>query len=386
MRSSTSASRTCPTKSGVPIGNWRSVGHSHNAFFAESFIDELAHARGGGPVEVPARSAGGMRPVTPPMLTLVAQKAGWGRPLPAGRARGLALHEASAPSSRPGDRGLAGRQAAARCIAWSARFDCGVVVHPQGVAQRVESSVVFGLSAALFGRIDIERRRRQAEEFSRLPAADAGANAPDRNPHGAQRRGAHRDGRAGAAAGRAGAGERAVRADRPPTARAAAGAVADLSVERRLMAMPTTFARSRSRCCVPNTARSRKRPQLHAIEHDHHRVGTKRRAVGRSLSSTWPIGGAGWVEASTTISPSLSCGRTSAHVRRICTCGRIGGRWMGAPMYAVTVRTHALAQPGNTSAVTLKHITSRSRDWPVMEPPRGRWSSRSPSCAGMAAC
>ncbi|HSB22348.1 MAG TPA: molybdopterin cofactor-binding domain-containing protein [Burkholderiaceae bacterium] len=143
------------TFSGVPIGNWRSVGHSHNAFFAESFVDELAHAAGADPLKFRLALLGD-KPRHAAVLNLAAQKAGWGRPLPAGRARGLALHESFGTivaqvvelSLTAGKRPRVHRVVCA--------LDCGVVVHPQGVAQQVESSVVFGLSAALYGRIDIE--------------------------------------------------------------------------------------------------------------------------------------------------------------------------------------------------------------------------------------
>ena len=80
------------THSGVPVGNWRSVGHSHNAFFSESFVDELAHAAGRDPVAFRLAMLEGM-PRHAAVLKLVAEKSGWGTPLPAGTARGVALHE-----------------------------------------------------------------------------------------------------------------------------------------------------------------------------------------------------------------------------------------------------------------------------------------------------
>jgi isoquinoline 1-oxidoreductase beta subunit len=142
------------THSGVPIGNWRSVGHSHNAFFAESFVDELAHAAGIDALKFRLDLLG-HRPRHAAVLTLAAQKAGWGQPLPAGRARGIALHESFGTIvAQVVEMSLANKQPRVHRVVCA--LDCGVVVHPQGVAQQVESSVVFGLSAALFGRIDIE--------------------------------------------------------------------------------------------------------------------------------------------------------------------------------------------------------------------------------------
>ena len=75
---------------GVPIGFWRSVGSSQNAFIVESFIDELAHAAGQDPYEY-RRALLGKSPRHKAVLELAATKAGWGTPLPAGRGRGIAV-------------------------------------------------------------------------------------------------------------------------------------------------------------------------------------------------------------------------------------------------------------------------------------------------------
>ena len=155
------------TRSGVPVGNWRSVGHSHNAFFSESFIDELAHAAGRDPLRFRLDLLT-TKPRHAAVLTLAAQKAGWGQPLPAGRARGLALHESfdtivaqvvevSIVDKRP------------RVHRVVCALDCGVVVHPQGAAQQVESSVIYGLSAALHGRIDIDGGVVKQKNFPDYP-------------------------------------------------------------------------------------------------------------------------------------------------------------------------------------------------------------------------
>lgn len=155
------------TTSGVPIGNWRSVGHSHNAFFSEGFIDELAHAAGQDPVRFRLEMLAGM-PRHAAVLRLAADKAGWGTPLRAGRARGVALHESfgtivaqvlevSLESGRP------------RVHRVVCALDCGVAVHPPGVAAQVESAVAYGLSAALAGRIDIEGGAVRQTSFADYP-------------------------------------------------------------------------------------------------------------------------------------------------------------------------------------------------------------------------
>jgi len=77
--------------SGVPVQWWRSVGHSHNGFAVEAFFDELAHAGGKDPYEL-RRALLANQPRMRAVLELVAQKAGWGKPLPPGRGRGIATH------------------------------------------------------------------------------------------------------------------------------------------------------------------------------------------------------------------------------------------------------------------------------------------------------
>jgi isoquinoline 1-oxidoreductase beta subunit len=155
------------TYSGVPIGNWRSVGHSHNAFFSESFIDEVAHALAQDPLKFRLELLAD-KPRHAAVLSLAAQKAGWGQPLPAGRARGIALHESFGTiAAQVIEVSLSGAQARVHRVVCA--LDCGVVVHPQGVAQQVESSVVFGLSAALFGRIDIEAGAVRQKNFPDHP-------------------------------------------------------------------------------------------------------------------------------------------------------------------------------------------------------------------------
>jgi isoquinoline 1-oxidoreductase subunit beta len=141
------------TRHAVPVGFWRAVGHSHNAFFAESFIDELARHSHHDPVdyrlallrEMPRHAA---------VLRLAAETAGWNRPLAAGRARGVALHESfdSIVAEVVEVSIEAGKPRVHRVVC---AIDCGTVVNPGIVAQQMESGVVFALTAALYGRIDI---------------------------------------------------------------------------------------------------------------------------------------------------------------------------------------------------------------------------------------
>ncbi|CAN5863789.1 xanthine dehydrogenase family protein molybdopterin-binding subunit [soil metagenome] len=150
------------THSGVPVGFWRSVGHSHNAFFSEAFIDELAFEARQDPVafrlsllaDAPRHAA---------VLELAADKAGWGLPLAAAgsagnsrrRARGVALHESFGTIvAQVVEVSLQGGQPRVHRVVCAA--DVGTVVNPGIVAQQMESAVIFGLSAALYGRIDIK--------------------------------------------------------------------------------------------------------------------------------------------------------------------------------------------------------------------------------------
>jgi isoquinoline 1-oxidoreductase beta subunit len=136
------------------VGSWRSVGHSHNAFFGESFIDELAHATQRDPVAFRLALLEGM-PRHAAVLKLAADKAGWGGPLLPGRARGVALHE-SFGSIVAQVLELALVEGKPRVQRVVCAADVGTVVNPGIVAQQMEGGVIFGLSAALYGRIDIE--------------------------------------------------------------------------------------------------------------------------------------------------------------------------------------------------------------------------------------
>jgi isoquinoline 1-oxidoreductase beta subunit len=143
----------------MPIGFWRSVGHSHHAFFSEGFIDELAHEAGLDPVAFRLALLKDM-PRHRAVLQLAAQKAGWpghgaARALPAGVARGVALHESfgSIVAQVVEVTRVDGLPRVLRVVCAA---DVGTVIHPGIVAQQMEGAILFGLSAALHGRIDTE--------------------------------------------------------------------------------------------------------------------------------------------------------------------------------------------------------------------------------------
>lgn len=142
------------TRSGVPAGFWRSVGHYHGAFFAESFMDELAVELGRDPVALRRELLQGA-PQHLAVLNLAAERSGWGvRPLPEGRARGVALHESfGSVVAQVVEVSLEG--ALPRVHRVVCAIDCGVAVNPGVIAQQMEGAVVFALTAALHGRVDI---------------------------------------------------------------------------------------------------------------------------------------------------------------------------------------------------------------------------------------
>ena len=143
-----------PTQAVRPLW-WRSVGHTHTAFVMETMIDELAAAAGKDPLafrlsmlEDQPRFAG--------VLKLAAEKAGWGTPLPKGRARGIAAQFSFhsyvaqvAEVSLTAD----GRPKVERVVV---AVDCGVPVNPDQVVAQMEGGVGFALAAALYGEIEIE--------------------------------------------------------------------------------------------------------------------------------------------------------------------------------------------------------------------------------------
>ncbi|HTZ41320.1 MAG TPA: molybdopterin-dependent oxidoreductase [Syntrophales bacterium] len=146
---------------------WRSVGHSHTAFVVESFIDELAHAAGKDPFEF-RRALLGAAPRHLKVLELAAEKAGWGEALLPGRGRGIAVHKSfESYVAEVADVSLVdGRVKVHRVVC---AVDCGMTVNPGIVAAQMESGIVFGLSAALYGAITLKDGRVQQSNYSNYP-------------------------------------------------------------------------------------------------------------------------------------------------------------------------------------------------------------------------
>jgi isoquinoline 1-oxidoreductase beta subunit len=152
----------------VPLGFWRSVGHSQNAFNVEAFLDEVAAAANKDPLQL-RRELLKKHPRALAVLNLAAEKAGWGQPLPAGRARGVALHlsfgslvaEVAEVSIVKDGQGSRPRVHRVTCA-----IDCGLPVNPEIIRQQVESGVIFGLTAALYGEISLKDGRVAQANFN----------------------------------------------------------------------------------------------------------------------------------------------------------------------------------------------------------------------------
>jgi isoquinoline 1-oxidoreductase beta subunit len=155
-------------KIGVPVLWWRSVGHSHTAFVVESFLDEAAHAAGKDPFEF-RRGLLANKPRHRAVLELAAQQAGWGKPLPTGRSRGIAVHESFGSFiSQVAEVSVSpeGKVQVHRVVC---AIDCGRVVNPEIIAAQMESGIVFGLSAALHGAITLKNGRVEQGNFDDYP-------------------------------------------------------------------------------------------------------------------------------------------------------------------------------------------------------------------------
>ena len=147
----------------IPVLWWRSVGHSHTAFVMESMIDELARTAGIDPLEYRRRLLAG-HPRHLGVLELAAAKAGWGSPLPAGRARGIAVHESfGSYVAQVAEVSVeAGRIRVHRVVC---AIDCGIAVNPATIEAQMESGIAFGLGPTLESAITFKDGRVQQSNF-----------------------------------------------------------------------------------------------------------------------------------------------------------------------------------------------------------------------------
>lgn len=157
--------RYVDSKTPIPVGTWRSVDHSQHCFFTESFIDELAVAAGKDPY-IFRRQLLSHSPRLQRVLIEVAQKADWGTPLPDGWGRGIALQNSFQSvvaqvvevSFDSNNKPVVERVV---CV-----IDCGQAIHPDNVRSQMEGGIIYGLTAALYGEIVIDRGRVQQSDFT----------------------------------------------------------------------------------------------------------------------------------------------------------------------------------------------------------------------------
>jgi isoquinoline 1-oxidoreductase beta subunit len=151
------------TQVGVPVLWWRSVGSTHTAYATEVFLDELAHAAGKDPVVFRREMLKDPRHLS--VLNLAAEKAGWGKPLPAGKGRGVALHKSF---------GTYVAQVAEVSVAANGKVkvdrvvcavDCGVAVNPDVIKAQMEGAIGFGIGAVLYGAITLKAGQVEQSNF-----------------------------------------------------------------------------------------------------------------------------------------------------------------------------------------------------------------------------
>jgi isoquinoline 1-oxidoreductase beta subunit len=151
----------------VPVGFWRSVGSSQNAYVTECFLDELAAAAGKDPYEY-RRKLLANHPRHLGVLDMVAKQAGWGTPLPAGHTRGIAVAEAfGSYCAQVAEITIENGQVHVQRVVCA--IDCGQVVNPDTVVAQMESGIVYGLTAALKGKITIKSGRVEQSNFHDYP-------------------------------------------------------------------------------------------------------------------------------------------------------------------------------------------------------------------------
>lgn len=149
---------------GVPLWWWRSVGNSHNAFLTESFIDEVAHAAKADPFTF-RRDLLQDHPRHRGVLELAADKAGWDKRPPRGRGRGIAVHEANGSFVAQVAEISVDKAGKLRVHRVVCAVDCGQVINPDTIEAQMEGSIVFGLTAALYGAITLKNGKVRQSNF-----------------------------------------------------------------------------------------------------------------------------------------------------------------------------------------------------------------------------
>jgi isoquinoline 1-oxidoreductase beta subunit len=149
---------------GIPTAFWRSVGPSHNVFVIESFLDELAVAAKQDPVAYRLALLD-KTPRAKAVLELAAEKAGWGQPLPQGVGRGVSIQFVFATYMAQVAEVEVSKDGAVRVRRVVCAVDCGTVVNPDTVLAQIQSAIIFGVTAALYGQITLKDGRVEQTNF-----------------------------------------------------------------------------------------------------------------------------------------------------------------------------------------------------------------------------
>jgi isoquinoline 1-oxidoreductase beta subunit len=152
------------TDPGVPVQWWRSVGHTHTGYATEVFLDELAAAAKQDPVAF-RRALLTKSPRHLGVLELVADKAGWGTPLPAGRGRGVAVHKSFETYVAQVAEVSLNQDGTVKVHRVVCAVDCGIAVNPDVIRAQMEGGIGFALSAALYGEITLDEGAVQQSNF-----------------------------------------------------------------------------------------------------------------------------------------------------------------------------------------------------------------------------
>jgi len=159
---------TAEPPAGVVTGWWRGVGPTHNGFVNECFMDELAAQAQADPVEYRRRHLGN-NPRLRAVLDLAAEKAGWGKKLPAGRGMGVSvLHAWNSYAALVLELSV-DKDGGVKLHRMTSALDCGTAINPDIVVAQMESGQVFGLTAVMHGTLTFERGRVVQSNFHDYP-------------------------------------------------------------------------------------------------------------------------------------------------------------------------------------------------------------------------
>ena len=151
----------------IKIGPWRSVNHYYNAFVVESFIDELAAKTNHDPLEYRIKLLKDTQFIN--VLKQVASKANWGKTLAKGHFHGLAMHKGFGTYVAQIAEISINNDGSIKVHKVTAAIDAGLVVNPDTVKAQMEGAIVFGLSAALKGKITFDNGSPTQSNYHNFP-------------------------------------------------------------------------------------------------------------------------------------------------------------------------------------------------------------------------